>query len=120
MTYSRWRMIAYYATLVAIGVASLRAGIPSAAIFGAGYVMCGIAGLAFRWTRQDRQEAWTIIAMAVLSAGQGLALWLGESPDGEAAEILVALRLLAAPLMMIEHAFLLYRRGHHGKALAWR
>lgn len=114
MTYSRWRMIAYYATLVAIGVASLRAGIPSAAIFGAGYVMCGIAGLAFRWTRQDRQEAWTIIAMAVLSAGQGLALWLGESlPPHHPG-------LLAAPLMMIEHAFLLYRRGHHGKALAWR
>ena len=56
------------------------------------------------------QESWAIVALAILSAGQGAALWAGDSPDGGVEHLLAAVRLVVvAPLMMIEHARLLQR-----------
>jgi hypothetical protein len=104
---SHARMVAYYAALIVIGVASLWLGVPAALTFGGGYVVAALAGLVLRLRRHRREEAWVVVALAILSLGQALALWLGESPDGGLAEILTAARLGVAPLMMVDYAALL-------------
>lgn len=106
---SRWRMVAYYVALIVIGVASLTLDAVGAVAFGAGYAVTSTAGLVWRVRRMPHQESWAIVALAILSAGQGAALWAGDSPDGGVEHLLAAVRLAVAPLMMIEHACLLQR-----------
>lgn len=101
-------MVAYYVALIVIGVASLTLDAVGAVAFGAGYAVTSTAGLVWRVRRMPHQESWAIVALAILSAGQGAALWAGDSPDG-GVEHLLAARLVVAPLMMIEHARLLQR-----------
>lgn len=106
---SRRRMVAYYAALALVGVASMTLGTLPATTFGAGYAVGGALGIAARWRHRHRDEAWVIVGLAVLSCWQGLVLWVGESPDGGLAEILTSLRLMIAPLMMIDYAARLSR-----------
>ena len=49
------------------------------------------------------------MGLAVLSAWQGIVLWVGESPDGGLAEELASLRLLIAPIMMVDYAARIYQ-----------
>ena len=110
MDLSRWRMVTCYAALIAIGVASLTLDPVGAVAFGAGYAVTSTAGLVWRVRRMPHQESWAIVALAILSAGQGAALWAGDPPDGGVEHLLAAVRLVVvAPLMMIEHARLLQR-----------
>jgi len=103
-------MVAYYVALIVIGVASLTLDAVGAVAFGAGYAVTSTAGLVWRVRRMPHQESWAIVALAILSAGQGAALWAGDSPDGGVEHLLAAVRLVVvAPLMMIEHACLLQR-----------
>ena len=107
---SRWWMVAYYVALIVIGVASLTLDAVGAVAFGAGYAVTSTAGLVWRVRRMPHQESWAIVALAILSAGQGAALWAGHSPDGGVEHLLAAVRMaVVAPLMMIEHARLLQR-----------
>ena len=104
----RWRMVTYYAALVCIGIASLWGG-QVAAILGLGYAVLGALGAHCRWRGERADESVIMVSLAVLSAAQGAVLWIGESPDGGLAEILTVLRLMVAPLMMVEHSRLLRR-----------
>ena len=105
----RTRMLAYYGALIVIGIASLWLGVPGALTFGAGYIFAASAGLVLRLRRRPHEEAFAVVALAILSLGQALSLWLGESPDGGLAEILTSARLGVAPLMMIDYAVMLHR-----------
>lgn len=112
----RTRMLAYYGALIVIGIASLWLGVPGALTFGAGYIFAASAGLVLRLRRRPHEEAYAVVALAILSLGQALSLWLGhlrpvvcESPDGGLAEILTSARLGVAPLMMIDYAVMLHR-----------
>lgn len=102
-------MVAYYVALILIGLASLWLGAPAALTFGAGYIFAAAAGLVLRLRKRRHEEAYAVVALAILSLGQALSLWLGESPDGGLAEILTSARLCVAPLMMIDYAVLLHR-----------
>ena len=102
-------MLAYYGALIVIGIASLWLGVPAALTFGAGYIFAASAGLVLRLRRRPHEETYAVVALAILSLGQALSLWLGESPDGGLAEILTSARLGVAPLMMIDYAVMLHR-----------
>ena len=102
-------MLAYYGALIVIGIASLWLGVPGALTFGAGYIFAASAGLVLRLRRRPHEEAYAVVALAILSLGQALSLGLGESPDGGLAEILTSARLGVAPLMMIDYAVMLHR-----------
>lgn len=106
---SRRRMGAYYAALAVLGAASLTLATLPAMAFGAGYVAGGALGVRARWSRRHHDEAWVIVGLAVLSAWQGIVLWVGESPDGGLAEVLTSLRLMIAPIMMTDYATRIYQ-----------
>lgn len=101
-------MVAYYGCLMAIGIADVWGG-EIAATLGIGYAVLGGLGIRYRVRQQHSDESVIMVGLAFLSAAQGIVLWLGESPDGGLAEILAALRLVVAPLMMWEHSQLLRR-----------
>ena len=102
-------MLASYGALIVIGIASLWLGVPGALTAGAGYIVAASAGLVLRLRRRPHEEAFAVVALAILSLGQALSLGLGESPDGGLAEILTSARLGVAPLMMIDYAVMLHR-----------
>ncbi len=106
---SRRRMVAYYAALALLGAASLTLATLPAVAFGVGYVAGGALGVHARWRRHHHDEAWVIVGLAVLSAWQGIVLWVGESPDGGLAEVLTSLRLMIAPIMMTDYAARIYQ-----------